>query len=575
MKDLGRSFFASVKMVVWDLDGTIWHGVLAEGLVTPRLHLVDLIRQLAEAGIVQSVCSHNEFDLARAELERLGLWDLFVLPRIEYTKKSVLVAEILTVSQLRPLNVLVVDNEPRLLAEIEAHCGVQIMLPECLGRVGAYDLAPSKSASLRIAHYRNLERRWLARGSFGDVDSDDDFLRKSDIRVSLVTVTGLEERVVELITRAHQLNYTRTELPLKQIGTFAADQSVYMMAVRVEDRFGDYGVSGFFVFDRTRHRFTHFVFSCRLLGMGVDAFLWDLLGEPELSELPGGPPLTQLGRRVDWIRLVEESQTSELPSHTNRPKVFLKGGCEIEPIASYCGSGPLDCTVESFSVRNGVQLYGHSSLDVLRLVASNRTGLVSSVPWLAQSSDTKIFDVESNVVVLSLWVDFAATRYRHRIHGFPIPVFEPLDTSPAQANWDHWWGPSRVGRHDFLTDFSSDCATTKPELVDSLCWLRSKIDSNIRLLVINAPEVKTSWVHSSGQAQHERNVDLNMAVFEACEQSDVEVIDVRRWVRRIDDLDDDRFPFHYKRWVYSAMAAAIEEYAAKFSTKRGFSDGSS
>ena len=59
-----------VKLVVWDLDDTLWEGTLSEGRVTLPPSRAQLVRTLNRRGIVNSVCSKNDPSRARAELER-------------------------------------------------------------------------------------------------------------------------------------------------------------------------------------------------------------------------------------------------------------------------------------------------------------------------------------------------------------------------------------------------------------------------------------------------------------------------------------------------------------------------
>ena len=60
----------SIKCVVWDLDNTVWDGILLEDQnVTVRPHVVDIIKQLDERGILHSVASRNDHDAAMAKLK--------------------------------------------------------------------------------------------------------------------------------------------------------------------------------------------------------------------------------------------------------------------------------------------------------------------------------------------------------------------------------------------------------------------------------------------------------------------------------------------------------------------------
>lgn len=71
-----------IKLVIWDLDNTLWRGTLAEGdtpiLITER---AELIKNLTDMGVVNSICSKNNFEQAKKTLIEMGLWEYFVFPK--------------------------------------------------------------------------------------------------------------------------------------------------------------------------------------------------------------------------------------------------------------------------------------------------------------------------------------------------------------------------------------------------------------------------------------------------------------------------------------------------------------
>ena len=74
---------APIKLILWDLDDTLWRGTLADGdAVALFEQRAEMIRAFNARGVVSSICSKNDFDAARAKLEAFGLWDEFVFPHI-------------------------------------------------------------------------------------------------------------------------------------------------------------------------------------------------------------------------------------------------------------------------------------------------------------------------------------------------------------------------------------------------------------------------------------------------------------------------------------------------------------
>lgn len=85
-----------IKLIIWDLDNTLWQGTLSENTVTG---LTEGIRQIIETldarGILQSIASKNDFEPAMAQLKQWGLNDYFLYPQINWHPKSENIREIL------------------------------------------------------------------------------------------------------------------------------------------------------------------------------------------------------------------------------------------------------------------------------------------------------------------------------------------------------------------------------------------------------------------------------------------------------------------------------------------------
>jgi hypothetical protein len=69
-----ESIRAPVKVVIWDLDDTFWSGTLSEGGVGAIERNLEVVRALADRGIVSSICSKNDPDDAQARLREMGAW---------------------------------------------------------------------------------------------------------------------------------------------------------------------------------------------------------------------------------------------------------------------------------------------------------------------------------------------------------------------------------------------------------------------------------------------------------------------------------------------------------------------
>jgi FkbH-like protein len=342
----------AIRLVIWDLDDTFWTGTLAEGddvAVVPaaRTALVELARR----GIISSICSKNDHATAKSVLVDLGLYDYFVFPSIDWTPKAARVAEIVAATNLRAETVLFIDDNESNLAEVAAaNPGIQTALPPLIATLlgDARCRGASDPEMKRLQQYKTLELRHHDRAAAtGDNTS---FLRTSDIRVRIdYDVERHIDRTVELINRTNQLNFTKARLPedpsaarerlRHEISLF----NVQAGLVHVRDKYGDYGICGFFMVHRTLTRTVdgptrtaiHLCFSCRTLGMNVERWLYQYLDRPLLTVVGDVASDILDPAPVDWVRLVDTFSDDATPEPILAPAIRFIGGCEADAIASY------------------------------------------------------------------------------------------------------------------------------------------------------------------------------------------------------------------------------------------------
>ena len=125
----------SIRLVIWDLDETFWEGTLSETEVNVPKRNIDLINTLVDRGIMNSICSKNDFDKVKERLAKEDLWDLFIFPKVSWNPKGEQVREIIEQVKLRPETVLFIDDNPNNLAEVKFYnpdiniSGVDIISP--------------------------------------------------------------------------------------------------------------------------------------------------------------------------------------------------------------------------------------------------------------------------------------------------------------------------------------------------------------------------------------------------------------------------------------------------------------
>src|SRR5690554_3135807 len=111
-----------IKCVIWDLDHTIWEGILMEDS-TVRLHdhIVEVIETLDQRGILQSIASRNEHDVAMEKLKQLGIDHYFIYPQINWNNKSASIQSIVESINIGMDTIAFIDDQPYEREEVNFH----------------------------------------------------------------------------------------------------------------------------------------------------------------------------------------------------------------------------------------------------------------------------------------------------------------------------------------------------------------------------------------------------------------------------------------------------------------------
>jgi methoxymalonate biosynthesis protein len=227
-----------VKVVVWDLDGTLWPGVALEsdGLPAPYPAALAALDTLAARGILVSVASRNPAEVGEL-VERTALAGRFVAAQYGWGRKVDALRRIAAELDLKLDALAFVDDDPMERADVERTLPeVTVLAPDEVADALSwpeFDPGPvTAAARSRLASYRQRERRRAARSAFDG--SEEDFLRWCELRATLRPATaGDEDRLVELARRTTQYNSTGVELP-----------AGLAVVLSLADRFGDDGLVG-------------------------------------------------------------------------------------------------------------------------------------------------------------------------------------------------------------------------------------------------------------------------------------------------------------------------------------------
>ena len=283
------AFLHGKKVVVCDLDNTLWDGVIGEGAVKHFLERQQTLAKLKQRGVLLSINSKNDPANVHFTGAALRLED-FVAPHINWQPKSANMASIASLLNLKTKDFVFIDDRPDELERIRETFPEMVVLNACEPRTWQWMsqwqkhmVADELEDRTKLYHERAAREQFLGseRESASSAEDEQAALERLGLSVRLELVSGKAlKRAAELINRTNQFNMagSRTTLEALQHG-LGTDH--WVVTATVSDKFGDMGVVGVMRVDRTPEGLSIpiFVLSCRVFGMGIEFALLNSVRE--------------------------------------------------------------------------------------------------------------------------------------------------------------------------------------------------------------------------------------------------------------------------------------------------------
>jgi FkbH-like protein len=279
-KSVAEAKVRSIKVVVWDLDNTVWQGVLLEGdAVELRPGVLKTIRELDRRGILQSISSKNDADAAMRKLQQLGIAEYFLYPQIHWNAKSESLQTIAARINVGIDTLAFIDDQsfereevafshPQVLCIDAAEVPGILERPELIPRFITED-----SSKRRLMYRSDLERNTVEQEFQG---TKEEFLATLGLELTIGPATeGDLQRAEELTRRTHQLNTTGYTYSYDELRAFLVSPDHQLLIASLEDRFGAYGKIGLCLIERSRNYWTVklLLMSCRVMSRGVGTIM--------------------------------------------------------------------------------------------------------------------------------------------------------------------------------------------------------------------------------------------------------------------------------------------------------------
>jgi FkbH-like protein len=286
----------SRKIVILDLDNTLWGGVVGD-LGWEKLRLgghdpigeafVDFqrnLKRLINRGITLAVVSKNEEAVALEAINRhpemvLKSSDL-VGWRINWNDKAQNIVDLLSALNLGLDAAVFLDDSPFERGRVrEALPDVFVPdlpadvmeYPQFLSQLRCFD-APAVSAEdrNRTQMYVTDRDRAVLRNEAPSLEA---WLMVLGLRVVIEPLNkGNLDRATQLFNKTNQINMTTRRLSAMELLSWTTQEGHALWTFRVADKFGDYGLCGIASLVRTGSagQMLDFLLSCRVIGRGVE-----------------------------------------------------------------------------------------------------------------------------------------------------------------------------------------------------------------------------------------------------------------------------------------------------------------
>ncbi len=277
------------KVIVVDCDQTLWSGVCGEvgsmgiKLTPSRLALQKFLLQQRDLGLLLCICSkNNECDIKEVfnnrddlllKKEHITEWCVNWEPK---SKNLIVLAEILG---LTLSSFIFIDDNPLECAEVKANCPqvLTLQLPSDEYKILTFLQSQWAFDKHKVSKVdKNRQRLYIQHIQRNKEESNHpslkNFIDSLNLKIGIVKLKANDvARVAELSQRTNQFNTTTIRMSEINIGNLKKnDCATYV--VSASDRFGDYGLVGFFYFHIEKEILVvdNMLLSCRALGKGVE-----------------------------------------------------------------------------------------------------------------------------------------------------------------------------------------------------------------------------------------------------------------------------------------------------------------
>ncbi len=285
------------KMIILDLDNTLWGGILGEiGWENLKLGGTDPIgesfsifqkqlKSLFNRGVLLAIVSKNDEQAALEAIEKhpemILKKDNFVAWRINWQDKATNIKDIINEVNIGMNSVVFIDDSPHERDWVR-NVLPEVFVPDWPDDPVMYPYAFKKLwycfEKIQITEEDRsrtdmIKSEKLRKDTLNLTKSKEDWIRSLELKVSIEPLSSYNlARAVQLINRTNQFNLKTRRFTDEEYRRWTenANRSVYVISA--DDKFGSYGIIGVISFEKKDEvlNIVDFLISCRALGRGIE-----------------------------------------------------------------------------------------------------------------------------------------------------------------------------------------------------------------------------------------------------------------------------------------------------------------